>query len=124
MNVGTKIGIVAVVAIIAIAGAVYFLNSDQGNNDKNHGQIVVTVSNMNIGGSIPVKIYIDSELVQDTSVSSMGYTSGSKKVSWAKSEDRHSFGVNVVYIKNGVQKTETRNVMVESGRSQLVSISI
>ena len=123
MNGKAMIAIVAV-AIIAIAGAVYFMNSDNGGSiiGKNTGGVSITVSNM-YTSDIPVKIYVDGELVQDTVAGKMSFASANKKVSWSGG-DTHNITVKVTYKVNGQNKEISRNVTLTKNQNQIVQISL
>lgn len=123
MNSKAILAIVAV-AIIAIAGAVYFMNSDNGGSGigKNTGGVSITVSNM-YTADIPVKIYVDGDLVQDSTAGRMSFVSASKKVSWS-GDDTHSITVKVTYKVNGQNKEINRNVMLTKNQNQIVQITL
>lgn len=118
---GKAIIAIVLVVLIAVGGTVYFLTSDDSpsKSGKNTATVNVTVSNMGIS-TVPVKIYIDGELVQDTQIGAMGYIGVNKKVSWSGG-DTHTVKVKVVYGKDQVQN---RSVMVTKGQSQIVQINI
>ena len=123
MNGKAMIAVVAV-AIIAIAGAVYLMNSDNGGSviGKNTGSVSITASNMYLS-DIPVKIYVDGELVQDTIAGKMSFASANKKVSWSNG-DTHNVTVKVTYKVNGQDKEQTRNVMLTKNQTQIVQITL
>ena len=120
MNKGTAILIVVIVAVVAIAAAAFIMNNNE-NSGKNSGEVLVTVSSMYIG-SVDAKVYIDGELVQDTTIGPMSYTSANKKVTWDDSSDKHSVTVKVVYKVNGKENVKTQNVMVTKNQRQTTQI--
>lgn len=119
MTKGTTIIIVVVGAVVAIAAAFMINNSD--NDGKNSGEVLVTVSSMYIG-SVDAKVYIDGELVQDTTIGPMSFTSANKKVFWNDSSEKHSVTVKVVYKVNGKENVKTQNVMVTKNQRQTTQI--
>lgn len=121
MNKG--VAIIILVAAIAAVGVGYYVMSNDGiGESKSTGGVTVTVSNM-YTGSVPVKVYIDGELRQDTTVGPMGFTSADKKVSW-KGGDTHSIDVKVTYKVNGQEKFKEQKVLLTDGRNQLVQIML
>ena len=124
MSNGAKIAIVVLIAALIAAGGIFM--ATQGGNDsptKNSGKVMVSVTNTYIT-SVPIQIYIDGELVQDTTASPYGNASGQKKVTWNAGQDRYNVTVKVVYKPGSAEKTLTRNVMVAKGGTELVTISI
>ncbi|MDY0236746.1 MAG: hypothetical protein RBR71_12035 [Gudongella sp.] len=120
MTKGTSIVIVVVVALVTIAVAAFMINNSD-NDGKNSGEVLVTVSSMYIG-SVDAMVYIDGELVQDTTIGPMSFTSANKKVSWNDSSEKHSVTVKVVYKVNGKENVKTQNVMVTKNQRQTTQI--
>ena len=121
MNKGTAIITVIVVAVIAIAAAAFMINNNDDNDGKKTGEVLVTVSSM-YTGSVDAKVYIDGELVQDTKIGPMSFTSANKKVTWNDSSDKHSVAIKVVYKVNGKENVKTQNVMVTKDQLQTTQI--
>lgn len=122
MSNGAKIAIVILIAALVATGGIYFAQNNDDSHGKNSGNVLVSVTNTYIT-SVPVKIYIDGDLVQDTTLSPMGGGSGQKKVSWS-SGDRYTVTVKVVYKPGSVEQTVTRQAILNDGGTQLVSISL
>ena len=121
MNSKAVIAVVAV-AIIAAAGILYLMSSDDVSIGKNSGNVSITVSNM-YTADIPVKVYVDGELVQDGTAGRMSFISAYKKVSW-DGGDSHSVTVKVTYKVSGKDKEQTRNVMLTKNQTQIVQITL
>jgi len=121
MNRGIVI-LLVLAAIAAVGIGYYVMNDGDIGETKNTGGVTVTVSNMSIG-SIPVKVYIDGDLRQDTTVGPMSFTSADKKVSW-KGGDTHSVTVKVTYKSGGQDKVKEQNVLLTNGRNQMVQITL
>ena len=126
MNNGSKAVIAVLILVVAALGAYVFVSNggmDNITHDKNSGTVVVSVTNTYLS-TMPVKIYIDGELVQDTSLGPMTGGSGTKKVTWGGSEQYHSVSVKVVYGSGSSEKTQSKNVTVAKGGNQVVTIML
>lgn len=120
---GKAIIAIAATVLIVLGGAAFLVYElSDGPGEKYSGSVSITVSNMR-SSTVPVKIYVDDDLVQSTQIGPMDYTSAHKDVKWSGSE-KHSVTVEVVYKVNGIEKVREKSVILTEDRIQVVQISI